>query len=180
MMRRILVGAAIAGFAFGISATAASADANPAPVKRTSDCVTKPAVTTDVCAVKPVISATNCVAKPVVTTTNCVIAKPAVAAPVATSSISATWCEAKSTITTTQCVVRPVGSSGAVNTGNQIGSQWSALSGASLLNGVANNSVKNVHVLNVDKLSKIDVSALNNQGAASGLATQGIVCADPC
>ncbi|GAA2301048.1 hypothetical protein GCM10010149_57730 [Nonomuraea roseoviolacea subsp. roseoviolacea] len=78
MIRRILAGAAIAGIAFGFSATAASADDTP------------------------------------------------------------------------------------YNSGNSVLSQFSALHNATVLNGVLNDSVKDIDVLNVGKLEEANVMVLNN------------------
>ncbi|NUW32506.1 hypothetical protein HTZ77_13850 [Nonomuraea sp. SMC257] len=48
------------------------------------------------------------------------------------------------------------------NSGNSVLSQFSALDNATVLNGVLNDSVKDIDVLNVAKLEDVNVAVLNN------------------
>ncbi|MDR8408392.1 hypothetical protein MTP10_06550 [Nonomuraea sp. 3-1Str] len=48
------------------------------------------------------------------------------------------------------------------NSGQSWLSQWSALNNATVLNGVLNDSVKDVNVLNIGQLDQVDVAVLNN------------------
>ncbi|MBN6050905.1 hypothetical protein JYK22_03075, partial [Nonomuraea sp. RK-328] len=48
------------------------------------------------------------------------------------------------------------------NSGNSVLSQWSALNNATVLNGVLNDSVKDIDVLNIAKLEETNVMVLNN------------------
>ncbi|MEV0195561.1 hypothetical protein [Nonomuraea sp. NPDC050691] len=48
------------------------------------------------------------------------------------------------------------------NSGNSVLSQFSALDNATVLNGVLNDSVKDIDVLNVGKLEEANVMVLNN------------------
>ncbi|MEV0145569.1 MULTISPECIES: hypothetical protein [unclassified Nonomuraea] len=154
MMRRILVGAALAGAVFGLSTVSAYADSGSSAY-----CTPKPTVATD-CAPKPVI-AVPCGTKVVTTTTTtqCTSCTTQCTTNHTTSSTATS-----STATSSTSYV-PAGNP--VNTGTQVGSQWAAANDLVLLNDVANDSVKNINVLNVGQLHKVNVGVLNNHQASS-------------
>ncbi|NUW43765.1 hypothetical protein [Nonomuraea rhodomycinica] len=179
MMRRILVGAALAGAVFGLSTVSAHADSGtsalctPKPV--VTDCAPKPVVLTPKpviavpCATKIVTTATQCTTT---CTTKCVTNSGATQSSSTQSTQSSQSSQSSSThstatSSTATSSISYVPMSGPLNTGNQIGSQWSAANDLVLLNDVANNSVKHIDVLNVGKLDKVNVGVLNNHQAAA-------------
>ncbi|MET7460293.1 hypothetical protein [Nonomuraea sp. NPDC005501] len=156
MMRRILVGAALAGAVFGLSTVSAYADSGTSTY-----CTPKPTVATD-CAPKPVI-ALPCATKVVTTTTQCTSCTTQCTTNHTTSSTATSSTATSSTATSSTSYVP----AGVANTGTQVASQWAAANDLVLLNDVANDSVKNINVLNVGQLHKVNVGVLNNHQASS-------------